>query len=83
MIGGSDMMVNMRNKKNNKLVSKDILDINLNMSVSAVENGFRVSMNKQYYLDEYYSSEQDAEDAIKNISLSRNLLENELKMYES
>lgn len=71
----------MRSKKTGKLVSKDILDINMDMSVVELNGKYYVKVTRDYLLDEEFTTPQDAEEQLKAISLARNSIENELRMY--
>lgn len=74
------MLLNLRNK-NNKLVIKDILDIDFNMSVKEKDGKYRIAVNNSYYFDEDFDNEKDAEKQMLKIADSRNSLENELRNF--
>lgn len=74
------MLIHLRNSEN-KLVIKDILDIDFDMFAEQKNGGYIVKVNSQYQLDEKFASEQDAEQRMVQIADARNGLEEELKNY--
>ena len=68
------MLIGLRNKAGDLRV-RDILDINIDMRVEQTAEGFLVRMNRQYYLDEKFSTRKNAENAIYNIANIRNEME--------
>ena len=75
------MMVDMRNMKNNELVSLDILDIDMQLSIIGEPGAYRVRVCRDYVLDMSFSTKDEAEEHLKALSLARNNLENELRTY--
>lgn len=74
------MLIKLRDN-NNKLVIKDCLDIDFDMSVTTRNGKYKVQINRLYFLDGEFDSEEDAEDSMTNIANARNKLENELREY--
>lgn len=74
------MLITLRDK-NRKLVVKDMLDIDFDMSVKEENENFYVMINRKYKLDEEFSNEKAAEDRMLEIARARNNLENELREY--
>lgn len=74
------MLINLRDK-NKKLVIKDYLDIDFDMSVEKEGNKYYVAVNHKYRLDEEFRSEEAAEKGMLEIARARNTLENELREY--
>ena len=75
------MMVDMRNMKNNGLVSVDILDIDMRLSIVGEPGAYRVKVCRDYVLDMSFSTKNEAEEQLKALSHARNNLENELRTY--
>ena len=67
--------------KDNQLVVKDMLDIDFNMYVKEEQGNFFVQVNQRYRLDENYTTQKAAEDAMLKIAGQRNQLEESLKGY--
>lgn len=81
MQGGLIMLIHLRNKEN-RLVIKDILDIDFDMSVELSNNGkYYINVNKIYRLDEEFNSQDNAEERMVYIANVRNNLEAELSNY--
>lgn len=74
------MLLTLRDK-NNKLVVKDMLDIDFDMSVEKEKDKFYVSVNHNLKLSDEFTSETEAEEIMLSIADARNNLENELKNY--
>ncbi len=72
------MVIGVRNSKG-ELKIKDLLDINIDMSVERKESVYYVKVSKNYYLDDKYANEKEAEKAMYAIANIRNQLENELR----
>lgn len=72
------MVIGVRNSKG-ELKIKDLLDINIDMSVERKESVYYVKVSKNYYLDDKYANEEEAEKAMYAIANIRNQLENELR----
>ena len=75
------MMVDMRNIKNNELVSLDILDIDMRLSIVGEPDAYKVKVCRDYVLDRSFKTKDEAEEQLKAQSLARNNLENELRTY--
>ena len=81
MQGGLIVLIHLRDKEN-KLVIKDVLDIDFDMSVELIKNGkYCVNINNIYHLDEEFNSQDDAEAEMVHIANVRNDLEAELSNY--
>ena len=78
MQGELKMLINLRNNAE-KLVVKDILDIDFDMSVEEKNNRYIINVNRQYSCAEEYDNEKDAESRMLQISEMRNDLETELR----
>ncbi|WP_418626684.1 hypothetical protein [Anaerosinus sp.] len=75
------MLINLRDRAN-KLVVKDILDIDFDMSVESIdEDKYYVNINNIYRLDEEFITQSDAEERMLRIAGARNHLEEELRSY--
>jgi len=72
------MLINLRNNAE-KLVVKDILDIDFDMSVEEKNNRYIINVNRQYSCAEEYDNEKDAESRMLQIAEMRNDLETELR----
>ena len=68
------MLIGLRNK-NGELKVKDILALNMDMSVEKDGDVYKVKISRDYYLDGEYSEKTDAEAALYNIANLRNELE--------
>ena len=75
------MVVDMRNIKNNELVSLDILDIDMRLSIVGEPDAYKVKVCRDYVLDRSFKTKDEAEEQLKALSLARNNLENELRTY--
>ena len=80
MQGVLKMLINLKNDAE-KLVVKDILDIDFDMSVEEKNNKYIVNVNRQYRCAEEYDNEKDAESRMLQIAEMRNELETELRNY--
>ncbi len=78
MQGELKMLINLRNNAE-KLVVKDILDIDFDMSVEEKNNRYIINVNRQYSCAEEYDNEKDAESRMLQIAEMRNDLETELR----
>lgn len=74
------MLLNLRNS-DNKLVVKDMLDIDFDMCVESRAGKYYVAINRQYVLDKVFNKEKEAENEMLAIAQSRNQLEMELRDY--
>ena len=74
------MLINLRDKAK-KLVVKDILDIDFDMSVEPDGNKYYVKINHIYRLDGEFNELSEAEDHMLSLANARNQLENELRHY--
>ena len=75
------MLITLKNKDSGKLVVKDMLDIDFDMSVEEVGSKYYVSINRRYRDSEEFHSEAEAEDRMIWIMETRNKLEYELSQY--
>lgn len=80
MLGGLKMLISLKDK-NKKLVVKDILDIDFDMSVEQENDKYFVQVNRQYQLKDVYNTEEEAEEMMLKIADIRNDLENELRNF--
>lgn len=71
------MLITLKDNKN-KLVVKDILDIDFDMSVEGEKGKYYVVVNSTYRCEEEYEEEDDAIDQMRHIVNVRNRLEAEL-----
>ena len=78
MQGELKMLINLRINAE-KLVVKDILDIDFDMSVEEKNNRYIINVNRQYSCAEEYDNEKDAESRMLQIAEMRNDLETELR----
>ncbi len=78
MQGELKMLINLRNSAG-KLVVKDILDVDFDMSVEEKNNRYIINVNHQFHCDEEYDNEKDAESRMLQIAEMRNDLETELR----
>ena len=79
------MLIRMRNEEG-KLIAKDILDIDFNMTVAEAQdvngkNHYTVKLNDHLTLDEEFDTADAAELALNHIVDCRNELEDELRRY--
>lgn len=74
------MLINLRNKEG-KLMVKDVLDIDFDMSVEKKNNKYFLNINREFTLDGEFNSEKAAEAQMLAIADSRNRLEAELFSY--
>ena len=81
------MLIKVRNK-DGKLLVKDVLDIDFDMSISEIEDGtnknhksYAVRLNHSLTLAERFDSEKAAEIAMENIAEDRNQLEEDLRNW--
>lgn len=74
------MLINLRNKEG-KLMVKDVLDIDFDMSVEKKNNKYFLNINREFTLDGEFNSEKAAETQMLAIADSRNRLEAELFSY--
>ena len=75
------MLIGLRNRKTNRLVFKDMLDIDFDMSVEEKDTRFYVRIDRSYRLAEEFLTHDEAEDRMCAIAASRNQLEQELRDY--
>ena len=64
---------------NGNLCSKDILDVNMDMSVAKSGSNFEVKANQNYTLDETFDNKEEAEEQIRALTASRNHAEEVLQ----
>ena len=77
------VLLDMRDRQTGDLVSLDILDIDMALSISkGNDEKYYVNVNKNYRTDDVFTTETEAEDRLKLISSVRNRLESELREYE-
>jgi len=82
MLGGQKVLINLKEKSNNKLVVKDYLDIDFDMAVEEIKKErFVININKKYTYAVEYNTIEEAEDAMIVIMKNRNHLEYEYKDY--
>lgn len=74
------MLIGLRDK-NNKLVIKDLLDIDFDMCVEEENNKFYVAVNRKYRYDMEFEEESAAESQMISIAEARNKLEQELNNF--
>ena len=74
------MLITLRDE-NQKLLVKDMLDIDFDMAVEEKNGNFYVMVNRRYRLDEEFKREDVAEHRMLEIARARNNLENELRDY--
>lgn len=74
------MLIKLRDSKN-KLLVKDYLDIDFDMSVEKEGDKYVVKVNRQYKVDDVFQTEKDAEDAMMTLANNRNQLEDEIRNY--
>lgn len=74
------MLIHLRDSAK-KLVIKDILDIDFDMSVEQEGNLYYVAVNHRYRLDGSFQEEAAAENQMIYIANVRNELENELRNF--
>lgn len=74
------MLIKLRNK-DNKLLIKDLLDIDFDMYVRQEKSKYYVMANSELQIDTEYDSEQEAEEGMINLAQIRNDLESELDYY--
>lgn len=74
------MIIGLRDK-DKKLVMKDLLDLNIDMSVENEDGKYYVKINSKYRLNEEFENEESAEKKMLLIASSRNQLEDELRQY--
>jgi len=76
------VLINLKEKSNNKLVVKDYLDIDFDMAVEEIKKErFVININKKYTYAVEYNTIEEAEDAMIVIMKNRNHLEYEYKDY--
>jgi len=82
MLGGQKVLINLKEKSNNKLVVKDYLDIDFDMAVEEIKKErFVININKKYTYAVEYNTIEEAEDAMIAIMNNRNHLEYEYKDF--
>lgn len=74
------MLITLRDE-NQKLLVKDMLDIDFDMAVEEKNGKFYVMVNRRYRFDEEFKREDVAEHRMLEIARARNNLENELRDY--
>lgn len=74
------MLISLRDK-DKKLIVKDMLDIDFDMSVEKEDNKYVVMINPLYRLAEEFQEQDEAESRMLSIADERNRLENELRNY--
>jgi hypothetical protein len=68
------MLIGLRDKDGNVRI-KDILDLNIDMSVEEIGDKFKVKVTRTYYLDDTFDTKEAAESAMYNIENVRNEME--------
>lgn len=79
------MLISMRDTKG-KLVVKDVLDVDYDMSIREGKNSdgkdcYEIWINKKYRYSDTFESESDAEKMMLDLATARNDLENDLRNY--
>lgn len=74
------MLISLKDKKD-KLIYKDMLDIDYDMSVKEQDNKYYIAINRYYRYAELFMNESDAVEKMSEIASLRNQLEVELKNY--
>ena len=74
------MLITLRDNKN-KLVAKDILDIDFDMTIEQDRGKYYILVNQNYRYDGTYETMEDAADQMRHIVNVRNRLEEELRDY--
>ena len=74
------MMLNVIDK-NNEPESKDILDLDLDMSIGEKEGKYIINLNSNYQLYDTFETKEDAKFKMFAIANDRNKLESELREY--
>lgn len=74
------MLINLRDREN-RLVIKDMLDIDFDMFVESNKEKYHVYINSLYRIDDEFCSQNDAEDKMRYVAGARNHLEEELRNY--
>lgn len=69
------MMIDLRNKESNELVSFDILDMDMSLRIEKRGEFYAVSINEDYVFDCVFSTEAEALECLKTISICRQVLE--------
>lgn len=72
------MNINMRDGKGN-LFSKDILLMDLDMSIEEQDGKFFLRLNPQYVFDSVFSTKREAEEELMHLAEERNAREEELR----
>ena len=67
--------------KNGNMRAKDLLDINLDMSIVSDKKGYRIRLNNTYFFDEIFSTEEEAKHCFRSLVESRNNAEEEIGLY--
>lgn len=80
MQGEWKMLISLRNN-DGKLIVKDYLDLDFDMSIEKEEDKFFVKINSQYKVDDVFQNEKDAEECMRTIVNVRNKLEEDLLQY--
>lgn len=75
------MILGIRDKETNKLLMKDVLDIDFDMSVFEEEGKYYINVNNKYILPDEFTSEHLAEQRMIDIAIKRNALEQELRDF--
>lgn len=76
------MLLDMRDKQTNELISRDILDIDMILSIENFNGKYGVSLSDKYRADELFDTKEEAENYLKTISSMRNEFEGKLLEYE-
>ena len=72
----------MRDKQTNELISRDILDVDMTLSIGNFDGKYGVSLSNSYRADKLFDTKEEAEDCLKKISSMRNEFESKLLEYE-
>lgn len=63
------MMVDMRNIKNNELVSLDILDIDMRLSIVGEPDAYKVKVCRDYVLDRSFKTKMKQKNSLRHCRL--------------
>ena len=76
------MLINLKEKNNKKLVVKDYLDVDFDMTVEEIKKDrFVININKKYTFADEYNTKEEAEDVMIEIMENRNQLEHEYRKF--
>jgi len=76
------VLINLKEKNNKKLVVKDYLDVDFDMTVEEIKKDrFVININKKYTFADEYNTKEEAEDVMIEIMENRNQLEHEYRKF--